>query len=440
MNRFKYLLFFAALLLLIGAAHGQISYTSAVSAQRLNYYYSIYQGFEPKTMCIPDNPDYIITLAHEIGNTNTLLFLTQEGTNTVNVARISNYLITDFDIFHTNIVFCGETSTTSSPVQSIGVEDYMTLFSANSQLNILEFPLANISGNLQKIRAYQDDGTMKIAAIMDSIYFLDIDWTNQTVDAFETQYKLNDIIVTETYVTALGTVSELKCMLFTHNKFDMQNYNGNMFRTKHRYQNTRYLIEEMPGYDLYENFSNGNQAIIGLVNEDLTDEFGIIDLNTLSVLSDFAVDSGLLRHSITDLCHDNDNQMIHCLSRDNIFKDYIYQPYPYTDTLTAVFPLDTVPLMKYQLKTITPHYNYFTTAGTCFGYGSNFNNSVYWFDAQIGNYSSSCLTTKPLTEKVSNFIYKIESVSYDNTFNISLSPNILQSQLIYDFYSYECQY
>ncbi|MBQ7984732.1 MAG: hypothetical protein IJ250_03745 [Bacteroidales bacterium] len=437
MNRFKYLLFFAALILLISAAQGQISYTSAVSAQRLNYYYSIDTGFAPKVMCIPDNPDYVITLAHETGGANSLLFLTREGTNSVNVARIPNYLITDFDIFYNYIVFCGRQPSTY--INFIGVEDYMNLFSASIPINIVELPTNLPCGNLKKIRAYKNDGTMKLAAIADSTHFLDIDLTNYAVDAYETQYTLNDLIVTDSYVSVLGTISKTQCCIFAHDKNNMQSYNGNRYRTVSKYLESNYFIEEMPGGGFYDGFTNGNQAFIGFMRSDSTDEFALIDLNIMDVADNFVVDS-VYRHNILDLCHDNENNTIYCLSRGVLINDYIYQPFPYNDSLTAVLPLDTIPAFNYHLKTITPHHNYFIAAGHCYGYGSSSNDAVYWFDSKINNYNSSCFSTKLLIKSPATSFRKLGTISYDTTYlGYSLAPNIISSVILSEFYSYECQ-
>ncbi|MBP3253051.1 MAG: hypothetical protein J6M30_00880 [Bacteroidales bacterium] len=442
MKRIKYLLFFAALILLVSAAHGQISYTSAVSAQRLNYYYSIDTSFAPKVMCVPDNLDLVITLAHETGNTNSLLFLTQEGTNVVNVVRISNYLITDFDIFYNYIVFCGESP--SSPlyptiIKSVGVEDYMSLFAGSSAISTMDLPSNLPFGKLKKIRAYQNDGIMKLAAITDSTYFLDIDWTNQYFDAFRAHSDLNDIIVTEDYVSVLGTISTTQCFIFAHDKNNMQSYNGNRFRTISKYLESKYFIEEMPGSGFYDNFTNGNQAFIGFMRDDLKDEFAIIDLNIMYVLDNFVVDS-VSRHNILDLCHDNTYHTIHCLSRGVLINDYIYQPFPHNNYLMAVLPLDTIPAFNYHLKTITPHYNYFIAAGHCYGYGSSSNDAVYWFDSQINNYNSSCFSTKLLIESPATSFRKLGSLTYDYIYlsNI-LSPSTISSIILNEFYSYECQ-
>ncbi|MBP3253746.1 MAG: hypothetical protein J6M30_04500 [Bacteroidales bacterium] len=437
MLKFKQSLFFAALLLLISAAHGQISYTSAVSAQRLNYYYSIDTGFAPKVMCIPDNPDYVITLAHEAGTSNSLFFLTKEGTNTVNVARIPNYIITDFDIFYNHIVFCGKEN--STPINVIGIENYMHLFSGSIPINIVELPTNLPCGELKKIRAYKNDGIMKLAAIADSTHFLDIDLTNYAVDVYETLRTLNDIIVTEDYVSVLGTLSTTQCCIFAHDKNNIQQYHGYRFRTISKYLDSKYFIEEMPGGGFYDVFTNNNQAFIGFMRSDSKDEFAIVDLNSLNVLDNFVVDS-VYRHNILDLCRDDENQTIHCLSRGVLINDYIYQPFPYNDSLTAVLPLDTIPAFNYHLKTITPHHTYFIAAGHCYGYGSSSNDAVYWFDSQINNYNSSCFSTKLLIESPATSFKKLGTISYDTTYiGYPLAPNIISSVILNEFYSYECQ-
>ena len=435
MKRIKYLLFFAALLLVISAAQGQISYTGAVSAQKLNYFNNINTTFSSKTICA-DDVGIVITLAHDSSNQNSFFMLTLEGTNTIQVAEVQNFLITDFDIIYGFIVFCGKLSTTPY-TSSVGFVDFSTLFAGSTTINILDIPSEFSWLNLTKIRAYPTVDGFKIATTTDGGYVFDIDWMNQSLDAFRNPYRLNDLIVTDDYVSVLGTVSSSQCIVYVHNKNNMHNHTGEIFGTQERYLFSKYLIEEMPGNGIYENFVNGNQAIIGVVNDDLTDEFAIIDLNTLHIIDDFIVDSGLLRHIITDLCHDNDNQMIHCLSRDTIFKDYIYQPYPYMDTLTAVFPLYNWQFY-YNLRTITPHIDYFITSGH--GIGNTNNNAVYWFDAKVGDYSSSCMNTKPLTEKIGSSFYPANSCSYSNITNHPLGQSFVQSiKLSDDFYSYDCK-
>ncbi|MBP3253733.1 MAG: hypothetical protein J6M30_04430 [Bacteroidales bacterium] len=435
MSKLKQSLFFAALLLLvIGVAHGQISYTGAVSAQKLNYFNNINTTFSSKTICA-DDVGIVITLAHDSSNQNSFFMLTLEGTNTIQVAEVQNFLITDFDIFQGLIIFCGKQSSTDT--NFIGFIDYASLFAGSATINTLKLPIDFYGLNLTKIRAYPTVDGFKIAAITNRCSFLDIDWVNQTVDIFFNDYHFNDLIVTEDYVSVLGTVSNSQCMVYIHNKNNMQNYTGQIFGTQERYLFSKYLIEEMPGNGIYENFVNGNQAIIGVVNDDLTDEFAIIDLNTLNIIDDFIVDSGLLRHTINDLCHDNDNQMIHCLSRDTIFKDYIYQPYPYMDTLTAVFPLYNWQLY-YNLRTITPHNEYFIASGH--GIGNANNNAVYWFDKQVLNSSSSCVTTKPLTEKIGSSFHPIGSYFYSNILFYPLEQSSVQSIVLPDdFYSYDCK-
>ena len=220
MKRIKYLLFFAALLRLISAAHGQISYTTAVSAQRLNHYYSIDTTFQPKVICVPDNPNYVITLAHEENPSgdpvNSLLFLTQEGTNSIKVVRIQNFLIKDFDIFHTFIVCCGAQQ--PSGRKTICVDDYMTLFMGSMTMNAIDIPYALSCGTLEKIRVYQNNGIMKCVTLTENNYLLDIDYNNQTFDVFRTTDTLNDIIVTEDFVSVLGTISDSECFVFAHDK------------------------------------------------------------------------------------------------------------------------------------------------------------------------------------------------------------------------------
>ena len=435
MKRIKYLLFFAALLLLIGVAHGQISYTGAVSAQRLNYYNNIKLGFENKAICPSDNSEIVITLAHDTSDQNSFLMFTKDGTDTIQIVEIQNFLITDFDIFQSFIFFCGKQ--TFLDTNAIGFIDYPSLFYGNTTINTWNIPSDISAGTLTKIRAYPTVDGFKIAAITSRHRFLDIDWVNQNVDVFFSDYKLNDLVVTEDHVSVLGTVSESQCVVFAHNKNSMQNYMGQIFGTQTKLENTNYLIEEMPGNGIYENFANGNQAIIGVVNDDLTDEFAIIDLHSLHVIDNFIVDTGLLRHTINDLCHDDNNYMIHCLSRDTIFKDYIYQPFPYMDTLTAVFPLYN-PQLYYNLKTITPRNECFIAAG--YGIGNTNNKAVYWFDAQVGNYSSSCMTTKSLVERIGGYFYAIGGCSYSSILNYPLEPSSVQSiKLPDDFYSYDCK-
>ena len=449
MLKIKHLLFFAALILLIGAAHGQIAYTGAVSAQRLNHTYSIDTNFQPKVMSVPDNPNYVITLTHEENPSgdpvNSLLFLTQESTNSIKVVRIQNFLITDFDIFQTFIVYCGIPSN-SLYENSIGIEDYMNLFSSTSSINSIDIQTYSLgSGNLKKIRMYQNDGIMKFVALTENNYLLDIDYTNLRSDLLRIPLIPNDIIVTEDFVGVLGTISDSACFVFAHEKTNLQNYTGAVFRTHEKYENTSYLFEEMPGIGYYENFTNGNQAFIGYVRSDLKDEFAVIDLQILNVFGDFIVDSGLLRHSITDLCHDNVNQTIYCLSHDFVLGDYIYQPFPPNNSLTAIFPITNTP-SDYYLTSVTPYYNennnaflnnYFIAAGR----KNSSTGILYWLDDLIWNYSSPCLLVSLLNEDITSDFYLINSLTYPSlSWNISVTPSVINSVLLNDIYIFECNY
>lgn len=370
-------------------------------------------SFTPiKSLAINNNE--IVTLSNKtIGSPFASIFgKTKDGTQNIDIAFNITDSIIDFDYYKNGqaILFCGS----NSGVGFIGWEDINTLFSANT-ITSHRFDLPPFK-NIRKIYYYEDGISKKMALIGDDRYFIDFNWLNGSCDVYISSpfNKLLDIAITDNYVAVLGSVSDTSFVLYAHEKTNISNYRGLIFKTSP----TR-IYDNNTKYHLVALNSSSNHVMVSFSLENNYNEHCIIDLNSFSffIVEDQITISDIGKPAIVDLEYEPASNTVLCLSKNTSYANYIYRVKPYAGgfyTTYGLAPQNTVSSYNKLVNLADYDNNYFLALGR----DTNYN--VYFFDKKkYVTGPTNCFFNKSCNLDITNSVAPINNAFYVNIFSIT---------------------
>lgn len=366
-------------------------------------------SFTPvKSLAISSNE--IVTLCKY---SNASIFgKTKDGTKNIDIAFNIADTIVDFDYYKggQTIVFCGS----NAGVGFIGWEYINTLFSSNAIMSHrLDLPSFKTIG---KIYYYEDGISKKMALIGDGRYFIDFNWSNSTCDVYVSPFnKLLDVAITKDYIAVLGEVNDTSFVLYAHEKTNISNYKGFIFKTPPTrvYDNdTKFHLTSL----------NSNQVMVAFSLEDNYNEHCIIDLNSFnfSIVDDQKTITDIGKPIIVDLEYEPVSNTVLCLSKNTSYANYIYRVKPYSGGIYTTYGLAPQNIISSYNKLVNlADYgnNYFLALGT------DTDSNLYFFDKKKWTMSpDNCFIYEKCDLDITNNVALINNAFYVNVFPITIQP------------------
>lgn len=365
-------------------------------------------SFTPvKSLAISSNE--IVTLCKQNYSPFASIFgKTKDATQNTDIAFNITDTIVDFDYYKDGqtIVFCGS----NAGVGFIGWEYINTLFSSNAIMSHrLDLPSFK---TIRKIYYYEDGISKKMALIGDGRYFIDFNWSNSTCDVYVSPFnKLLDVAITKDYIAVLGEVNDTLFVLYAHEKTNISNYKGFIFKTPPTrvYDNdTKFHLTSL----------NSNQVMVAFSLEDNYNEHCIIDLNSFnfSIVDDQKTITDIGKPIIVDLEYEPVSNTVLCLSTNTgLGSDYIYRVKPY---IAGIYTTDgLVPKQANRLYNLADYGNYFLTLGT------DTDSNLYFFDKKKWTMSpDNCFIYEKCDLDITNNVALINNAFYVNVFPITIQP------------------
>lgn len=362
--------------------------------------------------------DEIVTLCRY---SNTSIFgKTKDGTQNIDIAFTPGNSILDFDYYKNGqtILFCGS----NSGVGFIGWEDINALFSSNT-ITSSRLDLSTIR-SVQKIYYYEDGTNKKLALIGDGNKFIDFNWSYGSCDVYSTiQLKLLDIAITDNYVAVLGSVSDTSFVLYAHEKTNISNYKGFIFKTPP----TR-IYDNNTKYHLVALNSSSNHVMVSFSLENNYNEHCIIDLNSFSffIVEDQITISDIGKPAIVDLEYEPASNTVLCLSKNTSYANYIYRVKPYAGgfyTTDGLAPQNTISSYNKLVNLADYDDNYFLALGT------DTDSNLYFFDKKKWTMSpANCFIYKKCDLDITNDVTPVVSSSYGPIITITIQPTTITFQ------------
>ena len=395
-----------------------------------------------KSIITAINYKYSLTGAQIMG---AAFYLTNDDSNAASgpnyrakVGHLPNFQITDMEIDRHEVFFCG----TKNHVPFFA-HTYLTNLINGGVVDIFMLPTM---AEVFKIDVYKNtNGERKVSLIgyIGRYVFIDVNLASlqNKVYVMSSNIRLLDVRHGANTVAVLGQRENGKFALISHNRNDLQNYNGCLYQTPQLYLddsvgNYHYLLE------MYRDNLN-DIAIVGYSGMDFSSgtNISLIQLSNMSVMHTQAVDSRKeVRSKFKDMRIDDFKRYLLCLIEN-----------PMTGVNDNIFVLD--PMYSgsgsYTVNVAIPdtntNANYFTSLAPYIGsasyvvLGKN-NNSVTFFDKISSSYSNlNCAGQTSFRVDTIEKIEKLGSIYYEDINSLPMSHDTVNSASAIATYSIICQ-
>ncbi len=340
---------------------------------------------------------------------------TKDGTQNIDIVfTMDSIMDFDYNKYGQTIFFCGG----NAGVGFIGWEYINTLFSSNT-ITSHRFDLPTIQ-SVQKIYYYEDGTNKKMALIGDGRYFIDFNLSNNaTCDVYMAPpfNKLLDIAITKDYIVVLGLINNTSFVLYAHEKTNIFNYKGFIFRTP-----PTIVYDNDIKYHLTQLDPSSNHVMVAFSLENNYNEHCIIDLNSFnfSIVDDQKTITDIGKPIIVDLEYEPASNTVLCLSKNTSYENYIYRVKPYVGgvyTTDGLAPKSTVSSYNKLVNLADYGNDYFLALGT------DTDSNLYFFDKKKWTMSpDNCFIYKKCDLNITNNVTLINNAFYVNFFPITIQP------------------